>query len=82
MNLKTHYRRCQHCGNIHNADNELLMDCNSCGKELIPLYYSQLVKLAQEQLANSNPLIKDNAVMNEIVVVGLTADWEAEADTF
>ncbi|WP_413577933.1 hypothetical protein ACLVWU_05460 [Bdellovibrio sp. HCB290] len=82
MNLKTHYRRCQHCGNLHNSDNDLLIDCESCGKELVPLYYTQLVKLAQEQLANSSELIKDNAVMKEIVVVGLTADWDLDPDPF
>lgn len=74
MNQKTHYRRCQHCGTTHRQEDELLIDCDSCGKELVPLYYSQHVRLAQKYFGKTaNP---------EAEVVGLTADWDAEPDAF
>ncbi|MEK2690816.1 hypothetical protein [Bdellovibrio sp. GT3] len=82
MSHKIHFRRCQHCGETHNTSDELIIDCESCGKELIPLYYTQLVKIAQDELNRSPGLIRDNPVMKEIVVVGLTADWDPETEAF
>jgi predicted RNA-binding Zn-ribbon protein involved in translation (DUF1610 family) len=82
MNPKTHYRRCQHCGATHKQEDELLFDCDSCGKELVPLYYSHHLRLAQKYMANSLETSDDKKILKEAAVVGLTADWESEPDAF
>ncbi len=82
MNPKTHYRRCQHCDTIHKQEDELLIDCDSCGKELVPLYYSQHLKLARKYFGNALNATNDNSITREFAVVGLTADWETEPDAF
>ncbi|QLY26685.1 hypothetical protein [Bdellovibrio sp. KM01] len=82
MSQKTHYRRCQHCGTTHKQEDELLIDCDNCGKELVPLYYSQHVRLAQKYFANAMKDSELNPYSKEVAVVGLTADWDADTDAF
>ncbi|MBO9668623.1 MAG: hypothetical protein J7501_17630 [Bdellovibrio sp.] len=82
MEPKMHFRRCQFCGAVHSKHDQLNFECESCGKELSPLYYSQIVKIIQEQASGFADILQDSPVMKERPLVGLTADWDNGPDAF
>ena len=82
---KTHFRVCHLCGSVNHADDDLVTECQDCGKHLAPFFFFDESRAMG--LKNSNFYSNVNKARAEEQTVlphkeyppiwGLTAYWES-----
>jgi hypothetical protein len=80
MSHRIHYRVCHVCGASNEASDELVQQCQHCGKHLAPFYYfdeSRAMGLAPQVRSEYEERMRSVLPHREYPpVYGLTAYWE------